>query len=337
IFWRKSDEPLAWFVSLTLLTFGMAFPGFPDAITYFDKNVFWVVLSAPLLFIAICSIVIFFYVFPDGQFVPRWTRLLSVFWLIWTLIWLIATDLNPTEFYFNTYYPALAIGVGAQIYRYQRAADQVQRQQTKWVVFGVTGAIALFLSLNTGAMLLPESLHHNPTLEFFVQPAYYVGMSLIPLSIAMAIFRTHLWDIDVLINRTLVYGALTASVAGLYVLIVGYLGTLFHSSGNLLISLLATGLVAVLFQPLRARLPRMVNRLLYGERDDPYAVISRLGQRLEATLAPEAVLPAIVETVAQALRLPYVAIGLGRDDELVIAAEHGDKERRRQGDKEIST
>ena len=111
--------------------------------------------------------------------------------------------------------------------------------------------------------------------------------------------RYRLWDIDVLINRTLVYGALTAIVVGVYVLVVSILSTLLHTFGNFLISLLATGLVAVLFQPLRARLQRSVNRLMYGERDDPHAVLSRLGSRLEATLAPEAILPTIVETVAQ--------------------------------------
>ena len=84
------------------------------------------------------------------------------------------------------------------------------------------------------------------------------------------------------------------------VLAVVSLGTLLQGQGNLFISLLATGLIAVLFQPLRLRLQRAVNRLMYGERDTPYTVISRLGQRLEATLAPEAVLPTIVETVAQA-------------------------------------
>ncbi len=88
-------------------------------------------------------------------------------------------------------------------------------------------------------------------------------------------------------------------------------------------SLLATGIIAVLFQPLRLRLQREVNRLLYGERDEPYQVISRLGQRLEATLAPEAVLPTIVETVTQALRLPYAAISLKQDGEDVLAASSG--------------
>src|SRR5260370_11309338 len=100
---------------------------------------------------------------------------------------------------------------------------------------------------------------------------------------------------------------------------------LFQAQGNLGIALLATGLVAVLFQPLRNRLQRLVNRLMYGERDEPYRIISRLGQRLEATLSPEAVLPTIVETVAQALKLPYAAITLqqGDGDTLTIAASYG--------------
>src|SRR5207248_8279519 len=93
--------------------------------------------------------------------------------------------------------------------------------------------------------------------------------------------------------------------------------------GNLGISLLATGLVAVLFQPLRGRLQRAVNRLMYGERDDPYRVLTRLGQRLEATLAPEAVLPTIVETVAVALKLPYVAITLKEEDTFLPAVSFG--------------
>jgi signal transduction histidine kinase len=86
---------------------------------------------------------------------------------------------------------------------------------------------------------------------------------------------------------------------------------------------LATGLVAVLFQPLRSRLQRGVNRLMYGERDDPYAVISRLGRRLEATLAPDRVLPTLVETIAQALKLPYVAILLKEGEGFTTTAAYG--------------
>src|SRR5439155_9756124 len=150
-----------------------------------------------------------------------------------------------------------------------------------------------------------------------------VGFLLIPLSLGLAILRYRLWGIDVIINRTLVYGALTASVVGLYVLVVGYLGALFRTGGNLAISLVATGLVAILFQPLRGRLQRAVNRLMYGERDEPYAVLARLGRRLETTLVPEAVLPTVVQTVREALRLPYAAIALTQDGQLTDVAAAG--------------
>jgi two-component system NarL family sensor kinase len=141
---------------------------------------------------------------------------------------------------------------------------------------------------------------------------------------AFAIFKYRLYDVDLLINRTLVYGTLTACVVGLYVLTVGALGTFFQAQGNLLIALLATGLVAVLFQPLRDRLQRAVNRLIYGERDDPVEALSRLGRQLETAVPPNNVLPMLVETIAQTLKLPYVAIQLPVEKEDNVAAEYGD-------------
>ena len=145
-------------------------------------------------------------------------------------------------------------------------------------------------------------LRVDATVELLTVAVLFV----LPICTGVAILRHHLYDIDILVNRTLVYGALTMAVIGLYVLVVAVFGALFRvgTGGNLIVSLLATGLIAVLFRPLQDRLQRAVNRLIYGERDDPYAALSRLGQRLEATLAPEAMLPTIVETVAQSLRLP---------------------------------
>jgi hypothetical protein len=103
----------------------------------------------------------------------------------------------------------------------------------------------------------------------------------VPIGLTIAVLKYRLFDIDVVINRAIVYGGLTVAVIGLYVLVVGYLGALFRTGGNLPISLIATAIVAILFQPLRGWLQRGANRLLYGERDEPYAVISRLGRRLE--------------------------------------------------------
>ena len=164
-------------------------------------------------------------------------------------------------------------------------------------------------------------LRVDATVELLTVAVLFV----LPICTGVAILRHHLYDIDVLVNRTLVYATLTMAVIGFYVLVVAVFGALFGigTGGNLVVSLLATGLIAVLFRPLQDRLQRAVNRLIYGERDDPYAALSRLGQRLEAALAPEAVLPAIVETVAQSLRLPYAEIELREGEDFRTAAVYG--------------
>jgi signal transduction histidine kinase len=341
IFWRKSDDRMGLFGSLTLLVFGTA--TFPDSLDILASHYLaWQLPIRALEFYGQVGLVSFLFVFPDGRFVPRWTRWVLLGWAAYqfsaTFFRDSVLDIDSISAVLSNLLWLFFLGsvIASQIYRYRTVSTPLQREQTKWVVFGMMVGISGFLAIITVvARLVPATWDITGTIpNLIAYTLIYMFILLLPLSIGIAILRARLWDIDILINRTLVYGTLTASVAGLYILIVGYLGTLFQTSGNVLISLLATGLVAVLFQPLRERLQRAANRLLYGERDDPYAVISRLGQRLEATLAPEAVLPTITETVAQALRLPYVAIALKQGDEVVIAAEHLDKEIRRQGDKE---
>lgn len=164
--------------------------------------------------------------------------------------------------------------VFAQVYRYRRVSTPVERQQTKWVVFGVAVALIGFLLLAFVPLaILPlffplQSLALLPYIS--LATSIYLLFLLIPLAIAIAILRYRLWDIDIIINRTLVYGVLTTCVIGVYALVVGALGAVFQAQGNVVSSLIATGLVAVLFSPLRDRLQRTVNRLMYGERDEPY-------------------------------------------------------------------
>lgn len=171
---------------------------------------------------------------------------------------------------------------------------------------------------------LPIALEGHPLVDRNI-----LALLLLPVAtaFALAIRRYHLFGIDIIINRSLVYAALTAMIVGIYILVVGALGRFFAeripAHGNLLVSLVATGLVAILFQPLRERLQHSVNRLIYGERDDPYAVLARLGQRLEATLTADRVLHTIVETIGQALKLPYVTLSLREGDTLRTAAAYG--------------
>lgn len=196
------------------------------------------------------------------------------------------------------------------------AREPTARDQYRWMLYALllSGGVAL------GAWSLPIIAAGRPSISSNLLGI--VGLP-IPLALAISILRYRLFDIDIIINRTLVYGALSAIVVGLYILVVGMLGAILEAHGSLYVSLAATGLVAVLFQPLRERLQRAVNRLMYGERDEPYTVLARLGQRLEATLAPASVLPTIVETIGQALKLPYVALVLSSDDRFETAAAWG--------------
>jgi signal transduction histidine kinase len=207
-------------------------------------------------------------------------------------------------------------------------SSALERQQTKWIVFAMTLGFLADMANLLPPFVVPALRQPGPAHVLFLafSEGTLIVFLLVPLSFGFAVLRYRLWDIDVLINRTLVYGLLTACVVGLYILVVALLGTLLSMLGNLLISLLATGLVAVLFHPLRERLQRVVNRLVFGERDDPYRILLRLGSRLEATLSTDSVLPTIVETVAQALKLPYAAITWGQEaaeSSPVVAASYG--------------
>jgi signal transduction histidine kinase len=320
IFLRKSRNGMALFVSLFLVMFGATL--YPSWDTLVESEPSWRLLVSLLRSLGPFSLLLFLYLFPDGRFVPVWTRIVVVAGVLLALSPLTL----PDPFSFLLWIGLLGTGVVAQMYRYRRVSGPVQRQQTKWVVFGVTA-----MSLGLFGAALPG--------EFFpslrqpgAQQALYEMVSgiiavfsllLLPLSIGMAILRYRLWDIDIIINRTLVYGTLIVIVTGLYIILVGMVGVLFQSVGNSFLMILATGLIAVLFQPLRDRLQRGVNRLMYGERDDPYAVLSRLSQRLAATLAPEAVLPTIVETVKESLNLPYAAIALKQGKAFAVAASFG--------------
>ena len=140
-----------------------------------------------------------------------------------------------------------------------------------------------------------------------------------------AILRHRLYEIDRILNRSLVYAVLTACVIAAYVGLVSVLGGLLSTRASLGVSLVATVIVAVLFEPARRRIQLGVDRLLFGERRNPSAVLARLGRlgRLEATLAPELVLGSVAQTVASALRLPYAAVEL-RWPEGTLQAVHGD-------------
>ncbi|MDQ4128478.1 MAG: GAF domain-containing sensor histidine kinase [Actinomycetota bacterium] len=331
IFWRKSDDRMRLFVSLALLTFGTATFVFTlEALAV--RHPAWKMPVDLLHFLGLASFGLFLHLFPDGRFLPRWVRWVVLVWIAWQLPRYFFPDwhLDPNAWYLwaeaVVWSAALGTGVYAQAYRYRRVSKAMQRQQIKWGVLGITSALSVFVGINlaVSAFAPAPTSPRAVAMVLFGDLFVYAAMLLIPVSIDIAMLRHNLFGVNFVINRALVYGALTASIVLLYVMVVGGLGELLQTRGNLMVSLIATGLAAVLFQPLRERLQRTVNRLMYGERDDPYAVLSRLGQRLETSLAPDAVQPAAVNAVAEALKLPYVAVEVGKDGALETAAATGE-------------
>ena len=349
---RHPRHPVGWLLSVGLLSaaFDMFFSGY----VAYDTKVYAATLpgiTVALLWLkwsafpfATTAFTLMILLFPDGRPPsPFWHK---VTWLAvgTLLLYLPIQALEPgavdpfTGFSLNNPYgvspslwailePLWLVGLAmlalcnlaaviSLILRLRRARGD-ERQQIKWLVIPAVGFLShipfsiLGLAQNSAQILGIGIALVLPSVAGMV------------IATAFAIFKYRLYDIDLLISRSLVYGSLTVLVIGMYVLVVGALGTFFQAQGNLLIALLATGIVAVLFQPLRERLQRGVNRLIFGERDDPIEALSRLGRQLETAVPANDILPMLVETIAQTLKLPYVGIQLRSEPENQVTAEYG--------------
>jgi two-component system, NarL family, sensor kinase len=245
-----------------------------------------------------------------GILIAAWiilTRPLSANYLEWIGMWTTVEAITAGLF--------LALALAAFFYQYRIHKTGTTRLQIRWVIWAalLSGGAGLFF------YILPSVIGGtsiNPNLAGVIVLPF-------PLAFAVAILRYNLFEIDRLINRTLVYGALTVSAGAIYLMVVGTFGLFFQAQGNWYISLIATGLVAILFHPMREWINRWVNRRMYGDRDEPFEVLTRLGQRLETTISPDAVLPTLVETIAQALKLPFVALELKDRSGVKTVASYG--------------
>lgn len=186
-----------------------------------------------------------------------------------------------------------------------------ERQQLKWLLYFMAIMGLLFVSQALVRHILGIRSSAYEIGDLLLSGVVFVGL---PVATGLAILRHRLWDIDRLISRTLIYASLTALVIAIYVFIVGLLGVVFRPANELFLSLLATGIVAVVFHPLRERLQRNVDRFMFGQRDDPVEMLTQLAQQLEAVPTPAAILDTLVQTIATALKLPHVAIWLRQGD-----------------------
>jgi len=283
IVWRRSDDWMVMFVSLTLLSSAMLYtaPAFEAKVP--------MLLLALLAAFAEISQVAFVYLFPDGRCVPRWIWVLLIPLFVWRpVMW--GVDYLPNFFSLkrsgeNFFYipqdsrdlmlflALLFVGIIAQVYRYRHYSTPAQRQQTKWLLLGGVFVILVIssyvLALNTVPMLHQLS-SEALLMRLLSRTINHLALMLIPLILTFSILRYRLWDIDTLINRTLVYGTLTGSLALVYFGCVIALQFLLHgfTGGSTLAIGASTLAIEIMFHPLRRRIQHSIDRRFYRSKYD---------------------------------------------------------------------
>ncbi len=313
IFWRRSEDRMALFGAFMLVVFGGAAltSDVPQAVAAAHPSLWFPVHL--LDYLGQVAFTVFFYVFPNGRFVPRWTRWLAIACAVYWVVNIFFRD-SPLGLLGNSLFICF-IGsmVIAQVYRYRRVSNPMERQQTKWVVFGVAVAMVGFGLTLTLANLVP-SFEPTGLLGQMAGETYVYGfIALIPLSIGVAILRSGLYEIDILINRTLVYGTLTGTLIVLYfggIVMLQRVFVILTGEKSTLAVVASTLLIAALFNPLRHRIQGFIDRRFYRRKYDATKALEAFSAKLRDETDLEALNNELVSVVRETMQPAHASLWL---------------------------
>ncbi len=321
LFWRRSDDRMALFGAYMFVTFGGVAANPLDPITGGQPmpqpvagNAFLTTIVYLLVVIGQVSFVVFFYLFPSGRFVPRWTRWFALLALVyWFAVVFVAPGSGG-----SLILVFWLVAVIAQIYRYRRASTPVEREQTKWVVYGIALAFLIVLIPSLVPLLVPDianAAYRSVLGSFLIDNIWIVAIVLIPTCIAIAILRTHLWDIDILINRTLVYGSLTAVLAGVYFACVigaqtGAAKLTGQTKPQPVIIVASTLVIAAIFNPLRHRFQSAIDRQFYRRKYDAAKTLTAFAVTLRSEVSLGELTDHLAAVVAETMEPAHVSVWL---------------------------
>ncbi len=318
IFWRRSADRMALFCAYMLVLFGGAtYTSLLDlGLRTLAPAWYWLVGGLELLG-QVC-VPTFFLLFPSGRFVPRWTQwgvLVVVLYEGWYVFFTNAYVGKGSPL-FSLSFAVLILGlVGLQVYRYRRVSTFRERQQTRWVVFGLAVALGGFaLFLISVSLFLPIEVRNSPVAGALIPTTVGDGLLLfIPISIAIAILRSQLYDIDTIINKALVYGLLTALLAAVYAgLVLGLqalLGGLLHQT-NAIALVVSTLAIYVLFQPLRHRIQQVIDRRFYRRKYDAARTLAAFSATLRSEVDLSQLSEQLVASVQETMQPVHVSLWL---------------------------
>ena len=319
LFWRKSNDRIALLTSFALLMLPF---GFADlTLQALPPNWSWLIPglsalgNASLLFCA--------FLFPNGQFVPRWTRWLALFMLGYWIVVVVSPSwqLDRSWLSLALFFGFVVVSLLIQLYRYRYVSTPGQRQQTKWALLGVSIAVAgnIVPRLLYAFVLFP--LSGGSSLAFALEVSLIMGSMLeIPLTLGIAVLRYRLWDIDVIINRTLVYGTLTFMLALIYAgLVIALQALVYASTGqtseNPLVVVSSTLVIAALFQPLRRRTQSVIDRRLYRRKYDAARILAAFSVTLQNEVDLSRLSEQLLAVVEETLQPTHVSLWLLEPEE----------------------
>jgi hypothetical protein len=219
-------------------------------------------------------------------------------------------------------YPVIFVAIiVSQIYRYRRVSTPLQRQQTKWIVLGVTVAFGVVIGFQVISLLNPSNLDANQlimggVIHTFIFP---VAFLLVPLTIGFSILRYRLYDIDVLVNRTLVYGTLTVSLALLYFGLIFALQSLFQGvfhQNNAIAIVVSTLVIAALFQPLRRRIQTIIDRRFYRRKYEAAKIVAAFSSMLRQEVDLDTLREQLLAVVQETMQPAHVSLWLRKPQQV---------------------
>ncbi len=338
IIWRKAKTWMGLFVSFLLLNFGSLGVSFahvngivPNGSSNALLNLLSIISNIPTVLTYIC-LAFFFCTFPDGRLVPRWSWTLIGLWIVNAFFWIAPpnTPFNLLNWppFFEAGWLSIVFGGSAciQLYRFLRVASPIQRQQIKWLLYGFVPVVVLPIcftlymtfvpALNKpGAFLIntPNSFLLTATLPLY--RFYYLP---VPFCIGIALLRYRLWDIDRIINRTLVYTLLTGILALFYLGLILGLQFLFDriassaAANSPLILVGSTLIIAALFQPLRHRIQRIIDRRFYRKKYDARRTIASFSTTLRGEVELAQLSEQLVSVVEETMQPAHVSLWLNK-------------------------
>ena len=311
IFWRRSDDWMALLVGLAVVATVTLHGN-----DVYDSHSAWGVLTNVVAILGSGLYVLVLALFPDGRFVPRWTRWLLLCWALPGMVVLFFPDaLFGWQVYDLVWRAALLLLFIAQVYRSRTASSPLQRQQTKWLLYGGSVAAIIIFGLLVPTLLFPSLGQAGSFYRLVITPAYLVISFTLPLSIGLAILRYRLYDIDLIIRRTLVYGTLTVLLALIYFGLVIALQSLVHLltgtvSGQPLVIVASTLAIAALFQPLRSRIQSMINRRFYRRKYDAVKTLAAFSTTIRDEVDLNRLCTKLVAVVEETMQPAHVSLWL---------------------------